>query len=44
MEDGSSVNSTQCAESILPAGAELAIAKLLVGKVVGDGRTDRCID
>ena len=32
--DGSSVNSTQCAESILPAGAELAIAKLLVGEVV----------
>ena len=33
--DGSSVNSTQCAESILPVGAELAIAKLLVGEVVG---------
>ena len=32
--DGSSVNSTQCAESILSAGAELAIAKLLVGQVV----------
>jgi len=32
--DGSSVNSTQCAESILPVGAELAIAKLLVGEVV----------
>ena len=33
--DGSSVNSTQCAESILSAGAELAITKLLVGEVVG---------
>ena len=32
--NGSSVNSTQCAESILSAGAELAIAKLLVGEVV----------
>ena len=37
--DGSSVNSTQCAESILSADAELAIAKLLVGEVVG---ADKC--
>ena len=50
--DGSSVNSTQCAESILSVGAELAVAKLLVGgggsesmwfRVIGGLRNGRLV-